>query len=544
MKNIRFLALGGINEQGKNLYFLEIDKDIFIINAGSKMPNLNGFGVDLIIPDLKYLEKKKDHIKAIIITNGELDNIGALPYIASKFPKIPIYANQYAQIIIRELFYKHKVKSYNLKPLKKKNVFNNIVIKAFPVYFSFPLTVGLSFISKKEQVIYLGDYFCVKNNFLLSKNDEEIFQNKTRLLILGNTNIKEPGFIKNYNNEYLKFFKTLINKKGRKIVAISSKRINEIIVMIKNLVQKKHYFACDNLYVLKIIKTLQESNQIKIPPNLLKKYSEINKYKDIVVFISEVGYRLYHKMNNISLQKNDHIQIKQDDHVLVAIGPIASAEVFYYKILDQFYRQKIIPMIVPKSTYKSYHGARSDIETAIKLLNPQTIVPIKSYFQDYTSLIELAEEMKIDIGKIVFVDNGENLKILNNKKPEIKPEKGTLNEMLIDGYGIGDISNSIINERQKMGNSGVIFISFLYNKFRKKLTSKINYNFIGIVDDLVEQNKVKEKINKFIAEKILPILDFNKLNKQKIIIKKKVNNVIKKVINKEPEVVVVIIEDN
>ena len=543
MKNIRFLALGGINEQGKNLYFLEINKSIFIINAGSKMPNLNGFGVDLIIPDLNYLEKKKNQIKAIIITNGELDNVGALPYIVKRFPKIPIYANQYSQIIIRDILAKHKVRSSTLKPLRKQNVFDDIVIKAFPVYFSFPLTMGLSFRYKNEQIIYLGDYFCFKNNFLLSQKDEDILKTKTKLLILGNTNVKEPGFIKNYNQDYLKFFKTLLFKNGRKIVAISSKRINEILVMVKNLVYNKKPFAIDNGHVLKILKTLQESNQVKIPANLLINFNEISKHKDIFIFVSEVGNRLYHKLNNISLNRDEKIKVKEGDNVLIAIGPIDSAEVFYYKILDQFYRLKIFPLVVNKNTYKSHHGAKGDIETVLKKLQPEWTIPVKSYFQDYTTLIELVEDIKMDPKKIVFVDNGEMFNI-NHKKYEIKPEKGAASEMLIDGLGIGDVSSAIINERQKMGNGGVIFLSFLYNKFKKKLTSKINYTFIGIVDDVGEQNKVREKVNKFLSEKILPDLDFDKLNKQKITIKKKVLNIIKKVVNKEPEVVVVIIEDN
>ena len=162
MKNVSFLALGGMNEQGKNLYFLEIDKNIFIINSGSKMPNFNGFGVDLIIPDILYLERNIKHVKGIFITNGELENIGSLPYIVKKLPQVPIYANQYAQNTIQNLFLKFRIKKFNLQPLRNELKFNDIIVKTFFANYSFPLNLGLSFIKNNSQIIYLGDFYFQK----------------------------------------------------------------------------------------------------------------------------------------------------------------------------------------------------------------------------------------------------------------------------------------------------------------------------------------------------------------------------------------------
>ena len=156
MKDIKFMPIGGMDEKGKNLYILEINKEIFIFNCGSKNPAFQNFGVDLIIPNFDYIVQNRAKIKGLFISNGHPENIGAISYLVKKLPNIPIFSSGPTAAILENEFRKMRVAEFNIIKLEKNkdHKLGNVVIKPFQVGAHFPGTLGFAVAQNEKQIVF------------------------------------------------------------------------------------------------------------------------------------------------------------------------------------------------------------------------------------------------------------------------------------------------------------------------------------------------------------------------------------------------------
>ncbi len=552
MKDIKFIPIGGMDEKGKNLYILEIDKEIFILDSGMKNPSFQNFGVDLIIPNFDYLIEKKENIKGILISNGHPDNIGSISYLVRKIPEIEIFASKGTYAILENELRKMKVANYNMSVIDKPLEIGQVTIKPFRLGSHFPDSTGYALVKDNQQIIYAVNYQMHPNEPLelyatdFGKIESIANEAKTIALISEASGNRNDGFSTEGNSGVIEGFKKSFreNQRQKLLVGAFYSDIKSIQQMIEHTVTKGKKVVIYGRALNETLKYLNANGFINLPEKSLISFTKINHYDDYVIFACHSSYNLYRLLSNIVKKEDKFVELSKDMDVYISAWPIPGAETYYYKLIDDFYKFGIRAQYVESSKVKGATPFKEDVKYLVETFRPTNLIAIKGEYRDITALNEFAKELDIKEKNTTLIDNGEKLSIGKEKLSKIKGRIAIV-DSIVDGFGIGDIGNSILNERIKMGDSGAIFIGIMINAYSKELISKPSTELVGLTENPEYIKLIDEKLTQVVEE----TLPSNKkdaktfdIREAKQIIRKKITNLCRRKLEKEPAVVPVIIE--
>ncbi len=539
MANINIFALGGQDENGKNSMVIENEEDIYLINAGLKVPINNLNGIDGIIPNFEYLIKNKNRIKGVFITHAHDDVYAALPWLIMDIPNITIYASKFTKEIIEERISKYKIghNNFKIEEIKESQKIGSLNIKSFELANSIPGSLGYNFQTQDGDIIFMSNN-TLEDLGLFGKTDiEKIKSSSNEILAL----ILDSRFsnFKGYSSEkksVIPFIeKTFQNAKKNERIIVGA--YDEEVYNIQEIIELANKYdrpiisygrAFDSIF-----SKMRKMFKINLPK--FKDYKKIDLINNAVVLVTGTWSRLYQRFVRIANNDDVFMKFKENDNIIMIAPPINGMEVIYADSLDEV--AKIAPNILDVSDKDFYklRPTEKDIEKIVRILKPKYFIPTSGYYRYLIVATKIAIKERITQDRNVILQNG---KILHLKDGKLASQKNYIKEfgdVIIDGFGIGDVSYEVIRERKTLAANGLITIALKINKKTKELIDDMNIQVLGIVIES-KLKEVQEIVKNVVIKKLKEQKKFD-LREIQNKIRKRVRKVIFKKLDKEPLVV-------
>lgn len=507
MSKIKIFGLGGLNENGKNMYVVEVDKDIFVFDAGLKYADDKMLGVDYIIPSYEYIKNNIKRVKGIFITHGHDNQMGALTEIVKELSDIKIYAAKFTIEVIKDEFLKEGLSINNLKVIKphRKINFGNNSIFPISLTHTVPDAVGYVLYTPDGAIFYTGNFIFDSSMLGAYKTDigKLAYVGKQGVLCLLSESLY--AFRKGYtspNHRTSEITAEIINKnEGRILYNVYQTqlyRIQELFNELKNT--KRNVVILGKRLEAVILKAI-DMHYVDFDKKRIKTISHVND-KNIVVIISDEREKAFSNLKRIVRGYDKFITINENDTVVFASPIDDGMERTATKIFDVLSKIGANIIELSKKKYLSYHASSEDLMLMINLMNPKYYMPV---IGEYRHMVEnknvalLAGMKEEDVilrlnGQIAYFVDG---KLIDNGK------KVPVDDILIDGLSAGDVGELVIKDRELLSDNGIVVITATIDKLTKDILAGpevLTRGFIYVKDNIDLIKEVKSISMKVIKE--------------------------------------------
>ena len=463
---LKIIPLGGLHEVGKNITVFEYENEILVVDCGLSFPEDDMLGVDLVIPDITYLEKNVDKIKGLVITHGHEDHIGSVPYLLKKI-NIPIYATRLAAGLIRNKLEEHKL----LRSTKLIEVMQGETIqlgKNFSVEFirsshSIPDSVMLAITTPTGTILHTGDfkvdYTPIDGKLMDFGRIAEIGNKGVLALMSDSTNSERKGFTMSESSVGEVFDKLFLHCTKRIVVATFASNVHRVQQIVNSAVKYNRKIAVCGRSMINTIETARELGYIECPENIFIDIDMINSYPDENLVIITTGSQGEPMSALTRMAAGDHrkVKITPNDLVIISATPIPGNEKFVSKVIDDL--MQIGAEVVYSSLeaiHVSGHACQEEQKLIIALAKPKYFIPVHGEYRQLVAHSETAQSMGIDKSNIIMMSNGRVLEI-NEDSAEFTGSVQS-GRVLVDGLGVGDVGNIVLRDRQHLSQDGLIVI--------------------------------------------------------------------------------------
>lgn len=500
MSKIKIFALGGLNEDGKNMYVVEADHDIFIFDAGLKYADDKMLGVDYIIPNYDYIKKNRKNIKGIFITHGHYDNMGALSEILKEVPDLPIYGTSFTMEIIKDDLLADNLSVKNLRVIKPHRKINFGKNSIFPISLTHmvPDNVGYVLYTPDGAIFYTGNF--VFDSTMLGAYKTDIgklaYVGKQGVLCLLSESLyaDKQGFT-SPNHRTAKAIREVINETDGRILyniyQAQLYRIQELFNEIKNT--DRNVVIMGKSLESVILKAI-DKNYVNFDK---KRILPINHVRDdkIVVIISDERERPFSNLKRIVRGYDKFITVTPDDTIIFASPIEDGMERTATKLLDGLAKIGANVIEISKRKYLSHHASSEDLMLMIDLMRPKYYMPVIGEYRHQVANANVAKEVGMDDDHILLRLNGEVAYFENGELVD-NGMKVPVDDILIDGLAAGDVGELVLKDRELLSDSGIVIITATIDKQTKEILAGpevLTRGFIFVKDNI---NLIKD------AEKI------------------------------------------
>lgn len=463
---VRFFALGGLNEIGKNLYVYECSNDMFIVDCGVAFPDEEMFGVDLVVPDFTYLEKNKEKLRGIVITHGHEDHIGALPYLLKKV-NAPIYGTRLTLGLVEGKLKEHGLlssASLNVVEPRRNVHMGCMSVEFIRVNHSIPDSCAVAVHTPAGVIVHTGDfkvdYTPIEGGIIDLARFGELGNKGVLALMSESTNVERPGYTKSERSVGESFKGLFTRAEGKRIIiATFSSNIHRIQQIIDEAVIHGRRVAVSGRSMTNVIAKAVELNYIKVPDGTLIDIEDVNKYEPDELVIATTGSQGEPLSALSRMSSGDHRQvtITPNDFIIISANPIPGNEKFVTRVVNELMKQGA--EVIYESMYEvhvSGHACQEELKMMISLTKPKFFVPIHGEYKHLKKHAELAEGMGIPADHSFVADLGE---VLETDGVDMK-FTGTVPSgmVMVDGLGIGDVGSVVLRDRKHLAEDGVMII--------------------------------------------------------------------------------------
>ncbi len=519
MSKIRMFALGGLDENGKNTYVVEINDSIFVFDCGLKYANENLYGIDYIIPDFEYLEKNRKRIKGVFITHGHYENMGALADLVRSIPEIRIFATKFTKyMLLLEGINEKNI--YEIIP-HKKLVFGEISIFPISVSHSCPDAVMYVMNTPDGAICYTGDFIIdptMKDSFDMDLGRIAYVGKQGVLALLSESTFSERSGHTSPNHRLTSFYKDNINRHRNRIIFLvlptNLYAIGEILDGVLNTHRK---VVVMGKKLQNIIKFGKDEGYLHYEDNILGDLSNIND-SDSILLISDDRENQYGSISKIINGYDKFIKLKKTDMVIFAEPRYDSTEKQLVKVENELAMAGCDIKSIPKDKVLLQHAFSEDLLLMLKLINPKYYIPVRGEYRYMVGNANLASSIGIMPERILLKQNGDVFEFEDGNLVD-NFEHIKVNDILIDGLSSDDVGDLVIKDRQMLSENGIVLISasiskkdktilvgpeittrgFIYVRDSKEMIEeikKISLNVIerNIVNNYIDYNKIKNEI--------------------------------------------------
>lgn len=510
MSQIRFFALGGLGENGKNMYVIDVDRDLYILDAGIKYPSSELYGVDEIIPDYKVLIRAKDRIKGIFLSHAHEDHISALPHILKDL-NVPVYATNFTMQIVKDLL---KEEDFNLDSLTLNTISQNSIIKFGNVRISFfntthsiPESVGIAIHTLDGIIVYTSDFTFDQGGHLQYQTDfkkiNQLAEKHVLALLtesLGSTMVLNGGVNQNLDHKLNSIF---ANAEGRIIVSLFSSDLKKIQRVVDMCLQHKKKIAIIGRRAQRIVDIAIASGYLQIPKESLTNLKFIddknkNDDKDVVSLVTGSRHEPFFMLQRMCKKVDRLIHITDKDTIVLMTPPVPGTEKMAARTLDVLYRSDAIVENIDKRLLTSAHASAEELKMMMNLLKPTYVIPTIGEYRHQYGLKKLALEIGYDDDHVFLLDNGD---VLNIKDKDVFVSKNEISvgEILIDGTAVGDVNDYVMKDRELLAEDGALLIVAHVSPKHKKILGNVEIitkGFVYVQESEEILTKVKEIFNK------------------------------------------------
>ena len=521
MSKIKIFGLGGLNENGKNMYVVSVDDNIFIFDAGLKYPTSNMLGVDYIIPTFDYLINNKDKIKGIFISHGHEGNMGALVDILEVLPDVNVYATKYSMDILKNELNREKIKATSLNEIKPHVKIDIDKFSIFPinVTHSMPETVLYVLYTDDGAIVYATDF--VFDSTMLGSYKTDIgklaYVGKQGVLCLLAESMYayRDGHTSPKDRLHKVVWDTLNKTKDRIIMSVFPCHIYRIQEMLDQIKKTRRKVIFMGKGLQDVIEKAMELSYLDFDKSRIGDLSNIDD-KDVVVMTADDKDNPYGSLEKILNGYDKFITFKDTDTVLITEPTYPGNEKKHAKILDELSRKNVEVISLPSKDYLGHHASKEDLMLMLNLMNPKYYIPIKGEYRYMFMNATLAEYVGIPKENIILKLNGDVAYFKDGVLMEDVKEHIKTGEILVDGKNADDIGDLVLKDRELLSKNGIIIVTATVDKKTKKILANpqiLTRGFIYVKDHLDMVERMEEISKEVIEENIArgQKLDFTKI---------------------------------
>lgn len=465
-KSVKIAFLGGMNEIGKNMTVYEYGNDMFIVDCGLAFPGAELLGVDTVIPDFTYIEENIDKVKGLIITHGHEDHIGGIPYLLKK-ANIPIYSTKLTIGLLKGKLEEHnllnRARLVEIKP-NDKVALGKFTVEFIHVNHSIPDAVGLAISSPAGVIIHTGDFKIdttpVDGDMIDLAKFAEYGTNGVLALLQDSTNAERHGYTmseKTVGESFLNLFR----KAGKRRIVVATfasniHRVQQIIDVAKHLKRK---VAVVGRSLENLVQVGEELGYLNVPENILISIDNIKDYADDKLVIITTGSQgePMSALTKIANGEHKKVTATPNDYVIISATPIPGNEKMVGNVVNELMKRGV--EVIYENMYEvhvSGHACQEELKLMMGIVKPKYFIPVHGEQKHLQKHAMLAESMGIAKKNIYVGDIGKHIEI---SKRGIKPlDDVPSGDIYVDGIGVGDVGNIVLNDRKHLSADGIIII--------------------------------------------------------------------------------------
>ena len=462
---LKIIPLGGLHEIGKNITAFEYENEILVVDCGLSFPEDDMLGIDLVIPDITYLEKNKEKIKGLIITHGHEDHIGGIPYFLKQI-NVPIYATRLTIGLIKNKLEEHKL----LRSTKLVEVMQGetITLGKFKVEFirsshSIPDSVMFAITTPVGTVLHTGDfkvdYTPIDGEIMDFGRIAELGNQGILALMADSTNAERKGFTMSERSVGEVFDKLFLHCTKRIVVATFASNVHRVQQIVNAAVENNRKIAVCGRSMINMINTAKDLGYIDCPDNLFIDIDLINKYPDDRLVIITTGSQgeTMSALTRMATGEHRKVKITPNDLVIISATPIPGNEKYVSKVIDDLMQigAEVVYSAL-EDVHVSGHACQEEQKLIMALAKPKYFLPVHGEYRQLRAHSETAQSMGISKENIFMLSNG-NVLEMSKDSAQVT---GTVpnGRILVDGLGVGDVGNIVLRDRQHLSQDGLIII--------------------------------------------------------------------------------------
>ena len=507
MSKIKLFALGGQNENGKNMYVIEVDKNILVFEAGLNYATEETLGIDYIIPNIEYLKNNKERIKGIFLTHGHDENVGALADILPELEGVKVYGSKFTIDLVKEELETYNVDTSSLIEIKPYKALNIDKLIIFPMQFShsIPGNLGYAVYTDDGVIMYTTDFVfdsLMDGNYRTDIGKiAYIGKQKVLCLITESMYAAKEGFT-SPNHRIYNIIRECLNKsQGRIIFNVLNSHLYVIQELFNEVSKTEKKIVIMGKKLQNIINNAINNGYLKIDKRFIGDLSNLND-KNTIILNSNEREKPYYNIIKIVNGYDKFIKLNDNDTVFLSTPVYEGIEKTYYHLLDEIAKKGCNIVTLPPKKVLNYHASSEDLMLLIDLLNPKYYFPARGEYRYMVANASLAEKQGIPKENIILKLNGEVVEIIDGKLIE-SYKKVPSGSILIDGKSSDDVGELVIKDREMLSNNGIMIISITINKKNKKMLASpeiLTRGFIYVKDSTDLINSLKEMIAKIVLD--------------------------------------------
>lgn len=462
---LKVIPLGGMEEIGKNMTVLEYGENIIVVDCGLAFPEDEMLGIDLVIPDVTYLEKNIEKVHGILVTHGHEDHIGALPYVLKRLP-VPVYGTELTLGLIENKLVEHELDDpVDLRVIKAGQT---VQLGPFKVEFihtthSIAGAVALAIDTPVGMVFHTGDFKIdqtpIEGEPINLTRMAELGKKGVLLLISDSTNVERPGYTMSERTVGETFDNVFRGAKGRIIVASFASNIHRIQQIVNSAVKYGRKVALVGRSMLNVVRTAVRLGYLSFPEDTMIDIDRINKLKPEQVVIITTGSQgePMSALARIASSTHKKVEIMEGDLVIISASPIPGNEKFIYRVINDLFKQGADVMYdTLAETHVSGHAKQEELKIIHRLIKPKFFMPAHGEYRMLKKHAILAQSLGMNEKDIFIMQNGKVLEL--SSKTAVINGSVQSGSILVDGLGVGDVGDIVLRDRKILSEDGVIVV--------------------------------------------------------------------------------------
>lgn len=473
MSKINIFSLGGLNENGKNMYVVCVDDDILVLEAGLQYADEQTLGIDYMIPNIDYLKQNKERIRGIFLTHGHDENVGAITDIIDYLPNIPIYASPFTYNIVKQELLEYDKSISSLVKIEANKPVDVGNLKVYPVSLShsIPDNFGYAIYTPDGIIFYASDFVFDSTMRGAYKTDlgKLAYIGKQGVLCLMSESLyanKEGYTAPNHRIQSL-IRETLVKSNGRIIFNVLNSHLYRIQELFNEVEKTDRKIVVMGKRLQNIIDNAIKEDYLHIDSEYIGDLSNIND-ENVVILNSNERYKPYYNILKIVDGYDKYVTLTSSDTVFLATPVYEGREKTFYKLLDKIAKIGCEAVVLSPKKYLSYHASKEDLMMMIELMNPKYYFPIKGEYSEQVANGDLACMVGVDKDNIILKENGSVATIVDGKLiDEFKEVR--VGNISIDGDSSNDIGELVLKDRELLSNNGIVIVSATIDKKNKQI---------------------------------------------------------------------------
>ena len=462
---LKVMMLGGLNEIGKNIAVLEYEDDIIVIDCGLAFPDDDMLGIDLVIPDITYLEKNADKIRGILITHGHEDHIGAIPYVLRTINP-PIYGTRLTLGILENKLNEHKLtKQAQLNTVEAGDTVKLGCFEAEFIHVNHSIADACAIAVRTPVgvVIHTGDFKLdvspIDGEMMDVTRLGEYGREGVLLLMCESTNVERPGYTPSERKVGGQLDQIYMqNGDKRIIIATFSSNVHRVQQIINTSAKYGRHVAVTGRSMVNVVGAAVRLGYMDVPEDVLIDISDIGRYKPEQITIITTGSQgePMSALYRMAFSDHNQVELTSGDLVVLSSHAIPGNEVLVGKIINEMYRRGVNVYHEEEEVHVSGHACREEIKMMHSLTKPKFFMPIHGEYRHLMQHKELAQFMGMSADHIFVCEIGQVLEL----DGESCRRAGSVpsGRVLIDGYGAGDVGNIVLRDRRHLAQDGLIVV--------------------------------------------------------------------------------------